>query len=64
MGFRAAIIALYRPFAVKGIMHGSVVPEETRITARQRVKAAASKTNSILDSIISEDTIRFMGPMT
>lgn len=58
------MIALYRPFILKGSMRGSAVSPEMQDIARQKVKVAASRTNSILDSMISANMIRYFEPMT
>lgn len=59
------MIALWRPYTKK-LAADISADRETAWTeiARQKIRAAAANTNTILDKIISHQLIGYIGPMT
>ncbi|KAH8193828.1 hypothetical protein TruAng_012005 [Truncatella angustata] len=63
--FNAALIALWRPYASR---IAADVPSDQEAVwfalVQQKIRTAASNTNTVLDKVISDQLIGYIGPMT
>ncbi|KAI1747776.1 hypothetical protein F4782DRAFT_398041 [Xylaria castorea] len=63
--FNAATIALWRPYSNKVATGIPPDQEDTWFAmVHQKIRTAAANTNTVLDKVISDQLIRYIGPMT